>query len=151
MYKIMQRGILFLQNLSYRKKLLLTSITVSIVPLLITTIFCYYQITSGLYQKEITALNYTLNTATDSLNSQVQLYENLLMHLTSSDVIIKTASQEYDTIYDKYEQFTYSFDVFLNSVYTQHPEVEQITLYTDRKGLQHGKQLQPLSSLEKEE
>lgn len=150
MYKIMQRGILFLQNLSYRKKLLLTSVTVSIVPLMITTVFCYYQITSGLYQREMTALNYTLNTATDSLNSQVQLYENLLMNLSSSDTVIKTASQQYKTIYEKYEQFTYSFDVFLNSVYTQYPQVEQITLYTEQENLQHGKQLQPLSSLKEE-
>ena len=61
MHKFIRRCVLRLQNLSYRKKLVLTSFTVSIIPLMITTVFCYYQIVSNLYEKETTALEYTLN------------------------------------------------------------------------------------------
>ncbi len=147
MRKLIHRYALRLQNLSYRKKLVLTSFTVSIIPLMITTVFCYYQIVSNLYEKETTALEYTLNTAADSLNHQLELYENLITHVTNTDTVITTASREYESIYEKYEQFTYSYDVFLTSVYNQHPDVEQITLYTRQEGLSHGMQLRPLSEL----
>ena len=100
-----------------------------------------------MYEKETTALEYTLNTAADSLNHQLELYENLITHVTNTDTVITTASREYESIYEKYEQFTYSYDVFLTSVYNQHPDVEQITLYTRQEGLSHGLQLRPLSEL----
>ena len=41
----------------------------------------------------------------------------------------------------------YEYDVLLNTIYAQHPEIAQITLYVDRTGLFHGKQLRPLTDL----
>lgn len=124
--------------------------TVSILPLAITTVFCYNQITSSLFRQEEAALRETLNTAADSLHFQAELYENLLQYVCDSEAVISTSSREYATVYEKYHQFSYVFDVFLNSVMVQHPEVERITLYTDRDDIRHGKQLQLLSDLEAE-
>lgn len=124
--------------------------TVSILPLMITTVFCYNQITTSLFRQEENALRETLNTAADSLHFQAELYENLLQYVCDSEAVISTSSREYATIYEKYHQFSYVFDVFLNSVMVQHPEVERITLYTDRDDIRHGKQLQLLSDLEAE-
>lgn len=124
--------------------------TVSILPLAITTVFCYNQITSSLFRQEEAALRETLNTAADSLHFQAELYENLLQYVCNSEAVISTSSREYATVYEKYHQFSYVFDVFLNSVMVQHPEVERITLYTDRDDIRHGKQLQLLSDLEAE-
>lgn len=124
--------------------------TVSILPLTITTVFCYNQITTSLFRQEENALRETLNTAADSLHFQAELYENLLQYVCDSEAVISTSSREYATIYEKYHQFSYVFDVFLNSVMVQHPEVERITLYTDRDDIRHGKQLQLLSDLEAE-
>lgn len=124
--------------------------TVSILPLTITTVFCYNQITTSLFRQEEDALRETLNTAADSLHFQAELYENLLQYVCDSEAVISTSSREYATIYEKYHQFSYVFDVFLNSVMVQHPEVERITLYTDRDDIRHGKQLQLLSDLEAE-
>ncbi len=139
-----------LQNLSYKRKIRLTCLTVSIVPLAITAVFCYNQITTSLFQQEEAALRETLSTAADSLHFQAELYENLLQYVSESDAVISTASREYATLYEKYYQFSYVFDVFLNGVTTQHPEVGQITLYTTSEELRHGKQLKPISDLEKE-
>lgn len=124
--------------------------TVSILPLTITTVFCYNQITTSLFRQEENALRETLNTAADSLHFQAELYENLLQYVCDSEAVISTSSREYATVYEKYHQFSYVFDVFLNSVMVQHPEVERITLYTDRDDIRHGKQLQLLSDLEAE-
>ncbi len=124
--------------------------TVSILPLTITTVFCYNQITTSLFRQEENALRETLNTAADSLHFQAELYENLLQYVCDSEAVISTSSREYATVYEKYHQFSYVFDIFLNSVMVQHPEVERITLYTDRDDIRHGKQLQLLSDLEAE-
>lgn len=124
--------------------------TVSILPLTITTVFCYNQITTSLFRQEENALRETLNTAADSLHFQAELYENLLQYVCDSEAVISTSSREYATVYEKYHQFSYVFDVFLNNVMVQHPEVERITLYTDRDDIRHGKQLQLLSDLEAE-
>ncbi|MDD6032165.1 MAG: sensor histidine kinase [Oscillospiraceae bacterium] len=139
-----------LHSLSYRSKLRLICLAVSILPLTITTIFCYHQIVTSLYEREKTNLEYTLQTAADTLSYQTGLYENLLLHIVSSEAVMDTAFGSYNTIYDKYEQFTYSYDVFLNTIYAQHPEVGQITLYTARDDLQHGRQLRSLESLTEE-
>lgn len=138
------------QNLSYKRKLLLTCLTVSILPLSITTVFCVSQMTSSLLRQEDIALRETLSTASDSLSFQIELYRNLVQNAADSDAVISTASRTYDTVYDKYAQFSYTFDVFLNNLTTQHPEIEQITLYTGRNELRHGKQLRTLSDLEQE-
>ena len=90
--------------------------TVSILPLTITTVFCYNQITTSLFRQEENALRETLNTAADSLHFQAELYENLLQYVCDSEAVISTSSREYATVYEKYHQFSYVFDVFLNSV-----------------------------------
>lgn len=139
-----------IKNLSYQRKILLTCLTVSILPLTITTVFCYFQISNSLLKEEKNALNYTLQTAADSLDSQITLYENLLSHVAMSEIVINTASREYNTIYDKYEQFTYSYDVFINNIYTQYRDVKHITLYTVQDGLEHGPQIKSIDKLNSE-
>ena len=139
-----------LQNLSYKRKLRLTCLTVSILPLAITTVFCYNQITTSLFRQEEDAMRASLNTASDSLRFQAELYENLLRYVADSDAVISTSSREYGTVYEKYYQFSYVYDVFINGVLTQHPEVSQLTLYCGREELRHGRQLQLLSDLEAE-
>lgn len=131
-----------LKELSYKRKLILTCLIVGIFPLSITSIFSYYQLKHTLIKQEMSSLSSALNTATNSLTFQVSLYENLLLHIANSSVIIDTAQKEYHSQYDKYEQFNYHLDVFLNRIYSQYPEIEQITLYVDNPSLHHGKQLQ---------
>ena len=50
----LQKLIRRVQNLSYKRKLLLTCLTVSILPLSITTVFCVSQMTSSLLRQEDT-------------------------------------------------------------------------------------------------
>lgn len=140
-----------LKELSYKRKLILTCLIVGIFPLSITSIFSYYQLKNTLIKQEMASLSSALNTANSSLNFQVSLYENLLLHIAGSSIIIDTAQKEYHSLYDKYEQFHYHYDVFLNHVYSQYPQIKQITLYVDNPNLQHGKQLQSKQALLKEE
>lgn len=137
-------------NLKYRNKLILTSILVGVIPLITLGIFCYYQTRSLLLEKEQDALSSSIDTAYNSLDYQIQLYENLVTYLVLSDTIVNVSSLENQSIIDRFEMLNYEYDILLDNIYIQHPEIVQITLYVDRTDLFHGRQLRPLSDLESE-
>lgn len=137
-------------NLKYRNKLILTCILAGVIPLITMGIFCYCQTRSLLLDKEQDALSSAIDTAYNSLDYQVQLYENLVTYLALSEIIVNVASEENQGIIDKFEMLNYEYDVLLDNIYVQHPEIAQITLYVDRTDLYHGRQLRPISDLESE-
>lgn len=144
----MKRLLNFYHNLKYKKKMVLTCILVGIIPLSLLGTFCYYQTVHLLLDKEKYSMTDAVNTAYSTLDDQIQLYENLIAYLAHSETIVRTSSQEYDTVSDKFITLNYEYDVLLNNIYSQHPEIAQITLYVDREDLFHGKQLRPLTDLE---
>lgn len=137
-------------NLKYKNKLILTCILVGFIPLTILGTFCYYQTRHLLLGKEQDALSSAVGTAYHSLGYQIQLYENLVTYLAHLETTVTVSASENQTTIEKFEMLNYDYDVLINSIYIQHPEIAQITLYVDRDDLTHGKQLRPLSDLVKE-
>ena len=137
-------------NLKYRNKLILTCILAGVIPLITLGIFCYRQTHGFLLDKERDALSSAIDTAYNSLDYQIQLYENLVTYLALSETIVNVSSVENLGIIEKFEMLHYDYDVLLENIYIQHPEIAQITLYVDRTDLFHGHQLRPLTDLESE-
>lgn len=137
-------------NLNYKRKMVLTCVLVGLIPLTLLGAFCYYQTVRLLLEKEQDSMSSAVNTAYNSLNHEIQLYEDQLAYLTNLETIIRVASDSYDTTIEKFEVLNYTYDVLLAGIYSQHPEIAQITLYVDRTDLFHGKQLRPLKDLETE-
>jgi len=137
-------------NLKYRSKLILTCILVGVIPLVTLGVFCYHQTHGFLLDKEQDALSSAIDTAYRSLDYQIQLYENLVTYLALSETIVNVSSTENQGIIEKFEMLHYDYDVLLENIYIQHPEIAQITLYVDRTDLFHGHQLRPLSDLASE-
>lgn len=146
MKKILSR----IHSLKYRQKLILNCILVGILPLSIMAVYCYHQTISLLQDQEYAALDSAARVAVSSIDSQIVLYEDLLNYLSFSDPIIMTPTQDPSEILGTYEQLNYVFDVFLNGVYVQHPEILQITVYNALSDLTHGQQLRPISDLEQQ-
>lgn len=146
MKKILSR----IHSLKYRQKLILNCILVGILPLSIMAIYCYHQTISLLQDQEYAALDSAARVAVSSIDSQIVLYEDLLNYLSFSDPIIMMPTQDPSEILGTYEQLNYVFDVFLNGVYVQHPEILQITVYNALSDLTHGQQLRPISDLEQQ-
>lgn len=146
MNKILSR----IHSLKYRQKLILNCILVGILPLSIMAVYCYRQTISLLQHQEYSALDSAAGVAVSSIDSQIVLYEDLLNYLSFSDPVIMTPTQDPSQILATYVQLNYEFDVFLNGVYVQHPEILQITVYNALSDLTHGPQLRPVSDLEKQ-
>lgn len=141
----------FIQSLNYKRKLILICFLVGIFPLSIMGIFCHSKTISLLLEQELTSMNSAISTASSSISSQIALYENLLVYLSCEESIVVTPSDATWSIYETYEQLNYKLDVFLNSIYAQHPEIQQITLYNATTNLTHGRQLRPITDLLQED
>lgn len=146
----MRRLLNFYHNLKYKKKMVLTCILVGIIPLVLLGTFCYYQTVNLILDKEKNAMSNSVSTAYHTLNHQIQLYEDLITYLAHSDTIVTVSSEEYETISDKFIALNYEYDVLINNISIQHPEIYQITLYVDRNDLFHGRQLRPITDLSEE-
>lgn len=144
--KIKQR----FDDMKYRNKLILLCFLVSFIPLLVMGLFCYKQTIHLLRTRELDSLESSVVSVSNSLDSRVNTYQNLLSYLANSNDLAEFSSYNGANAYDQYEYLTYKMDVFLNTTYLQHPEITQITIYNADGGLTHGKQLRPISDLENE-
>ena len=131
----------FYLNLNYKRKMVLTCVLVGLIPLTLLGTFCYSQTVSMLLEKEQDSMSSSVNTAYNSMNHEIQLYEDQISYLTNLETIIHVASDSYDSTIEKFEVLNYTYDVLLSGIYSQHPEISQITLYVDRTDLFHGKRL----------
>ena len=100
-------------NLKYRNKLILTCILAGVIPLITLGIFCYRQTHGFLLDKERDALSSAIDTAYNSLDYQIQLYENLVTYLALSETIVNVSSVENLGIIEKFEMLHYDYDVLL--------------------------------------
>jgi len=132
-------------NIKYRSKLILLCILVSFLPLSVMGFFCYNQTINLLRTRELDSLESSILSVSNSLDSKVNTYQNLLAYLANSNVLAEFSSYNEANAYDQYEYLNYTMDVFLNTTYLQHPEISQITIYNADGDMTHGKQLRPIS------
>ena len=116
-------------NIKYRSKLILLCILVSFLPLSVMGFFCYNQTINLLRTRELDSLESSILSVSNSLDSKVNTYQNLLAYLANSNVLAEFSSYNEANAYDQYEYLNYTMDVFLNTTYLQHPEISQITIY----------------------
>ena len=142
--KIKQR----FDDMKYRNKLILLCFLVSLIPLSVMGLFCYKQTIQLLRTRELDSLESSVVSVSNSLDSKVNTYQNLLSYLANSNDLAEFSSYNDANAYDQYEYLTYKMDVFLNTTYLQHPDIAQITIYNADGDMTHGKQLRPISDLE---
>lgn len=134
--------------MKYRNKLILLCFLVSLIPLSVMGLFCYKQTIQLLRTRELDSLESSVVSVSNSLDSKVNTYQNLLSYLANSNDLAEFSSYNDANAYDQYEYLTYKMDVFLNTTYLQHPDIAQITIYNADGDMTHGKQLRPISDLE---
>ncbi len=144
--KIKQR----FDDMKYRNKLILLCFLVSLIPLSVMGLFCYKQTIQLLRTRELDSLESSVVSVSNSLDSKVNTYQNLLSYLANSNDLAEFSSYNDANAYDQYEYLTYKMDVFFNTTYLQHPDIAQITIYNADGDMTHGKQLRPISDLENE-
>ena len=99
-------------NIKYRSKLILLCILVSFLPLSVMGFFCYNQTINLLRTRELDSLESSILSVSNSLDSKVNTYQNLLAYLANSNVLAEFSSYNEANAYDQYEYLNYTMDKY---------------------------------------
>lgn len=130
------------KNLIFRKKVLFSLMSVSLIPVLILGGFCYVQTRNLLIQREKEVLEETLNQNVTTLNGTLVSYKTVMDSLVWNDHLKQTVTSEYHTNLQMYLAYRDVIDPLLLSIKGLNPLVNRITIYSSNDTLfPHGENL----------
>lgn len=146
----MKSPIQLLKDLTFRKKILMCSLLVSIIPVTILGAFCYQQTKDLLVAQEEANLQTSLQQAAASLDNQIQIYNNLSDYLAFDTDLNDAANRVYSNYMELYDVYTETISPLFLSMKNLHDGVERITLYSGTNMEKHGDMVIPLAEARSE-
>ncbi len=146
----MKSPIHLLKDLTFRKKIMLCFLLVSIIPVAILGLFCYQQTKALLVSQEEANLQSSLQQAADSLDNQIQIYNNLSDYLAFDSDLNESANRIYTNYMELYDAYSKTISPLFLSMKNLHDDVERITLYSGTNMEKHGNMVIPLQDAEGE-
>lgn len=131
-----------------RHKLMAIYICIGTIPVLILGIVVYYQQRTGLLEKEQQTMETALSQGVSQLGTQLSAYENLSDYIAFNSTISQVLSEEYDSVYKRYEQYAEVIDPVLSSLQYFHPGMKQLTIYVGEEVVDHDTTVASLKELE---
>lgn len=138
---------IFFRNLSFRKKIIVVSVIVGLIPTTIIGTFSYYNLSSLLIEKERTSLNQSLGNELISLKNKLFNLENSLNYITFNSELSNKLNQKYTSNYDIYILYRDYINPIFSSICYNNDQIENIVIYTDNNIHPRNGVLEPLSSL----
>ncbi len=127
------------KNLKFRKKVLLSHLTVSLIPVMILGIFCYLQTRSLLIQREREVLRETLEQSILSMDSKLDRYVNVMNNITWDTNIREALAARYKNNLEMYLTYRDVIDPSVTKTRSLYPDIRQLTLYSSNQALfSHG-------------
>lgn len=137
-----------IKNMKYRSKLTLILMFVSLVPMLMISMYSYVRMSRLVRTNEVERMNSILDQTRNTIDSQIQVYTSLINYLTYSpelEGLIKNTEMDE---YEAYELYTQVADPLLSVPKSYHDAILQIQLYTDNIQVQHDYTLIPFYGAE---
>ena len=117
-----------------------------LVPVMIILGITYMEMKKILWARETTILESYVSQTTDSMDNELEIYNNLSKYISYNQSIAKILSAD-QSAYQNYEQFSTVIDPLLASIMYFHEDVNQVTIYTDASDVKHGSTVAPLKDL----
>lgn len=133
------------KDMKYRYKLTLLLVVSSIVPVILLAGYNHRHMGRVLEESELEDMTSILEQAKDSIDSQVEVYSNLINYLTYSPDIEELIEDTGLDTYAAYERYTQVIDPLLTVPKSYHPAIRQIQLYADSIEVRHAYTLIPLA------
>ncbi len=127
---------------------MLCFLLVSIIPVAILGLFCYQQTKALLVSQEEANLQSSLQQAADSLENQIQIYNNLSDYLAFDSDLNESANRIYTNYMELYDAYSKTISPLFLSMKNLHDDVERITLYSGTNMEKHGNMVIPLQDAE---
>ncbi len=144
------RLIVWFQNLKYRSKLNLILILVAILPLIIVSSFMIRGFRSILTEREMEALQTSLNQTCSTLDGQADILLNLLNYCVFDQDLQTVIQEKQQQNYQTYDYYVNVIDPILNTPRFYHDSVTRMTMYASNIEVEHDLTLAPLSQISKE-
>lgn len=138
------------KDLKYRNKIMLLTIAAGIIPVAIIVAYMQTGMIRQLKERETDSMDKSVSQSVESIENQVQIYENLIDYLSYSKDLRNVLSQKEGGDYENYVHYTDVVDPLLEMPLVYHQEIKGITVYSDNIEVAHGTTLVPLSEIKNE-
>lgn len=135
------------KDLKYRNKIALLTIAAGILPVIIIVAYMQTGMIRQLKERETDSMDKSVNQAVESIENQVQIYENLIDYLSYSQDLRNVLNQKEGRDYETYIRYTDVVDPLLEMPLVYHQEIKGITIYSDNIEVAHGTTLVPMSQI----
>lgn len=135
-----------MKNMKLKYRLAWIYVITGILPIIVLFSFSYVQMQHILIERDTKSIQSFVNQAGASVDSQIQIYNNLSNYIAFNETISRIVSYDYKSDYEMYNQLVLFFDPMLSSLKYFHDDVGQVTIYTDGE-VKHDTTLAPISEI----
>lgn len=139
------------KNLKYRYKIAILTVLAGVLPVAIIVAYMQTGMVGLLREQETDTMKSSVNQAVDTMENQMQIYENLIDYLSYSQDLRNVLNQRGQNDYEMYVRYTDIVDPLLEMPQIYHQEIKGITIYSDNVDVAHGESIVPMSELEEQE
>lgn len=133
------------KNLVFRKKVFLSHLALSLIPVVILGVFCYFQTRKLLIQREKEVLKETLEQTVLRMDATLGIYQHVMENLVWDDNLRTVLEQQYQNNLEMYRAYRDVIDPSVRQMKLLNPQIKTLTIYTSNKTLYpHGDILQKI-------
>lgn len=136
-------------NMKLKYRLACIYVITAVLPVIVLLTFSYAQMRDILIERDTKNIQSFVNQAGASVDSQLEIYNNLSNYIAFNETISRIVSYDYKSDYEMYSQLVSIFDPMLLSLKYFHDDVNQVTIYTDGD-IKHDTTLAPVSEIKDE-
>lgn len=123
------------KNLVFRKKVFLSHLAVSLIPVVILGVFCYLQTRSLLIRREREVLRETLEQTVLRMDASLENYQHVMENLVWDVNIGKALDQQYQNNLEMYCVYRDVIDPAVRQMKLLNPQIKKLTIYSSNKTL----------------
>ena len=127
------------KNLAFRKKVFLSHLAVSLIPVVILGVFCYLQTRRLLIQREREVLRETLEQSVLRMDFSLSMYQHVMQNLVWDENIRQALEVQYQNNLEMYRAYRDVIDPAVRQMKLLYPQIRRLTIYSSNETLHpHG-------------
>ncbi len=136
------------RDMKFRRKLLISYILLSIIPIMILGIHSYQQSKALLVEQADNLIKHSFSQAVGRMDSLMDKFNSVSDYISFDKNIMNALNSDYkDNNYELYYNYTYIIKPNFNSMMYLQPDIIQITVYNSGNLVRHGTTVLPLEEL----
>lgn len=146
---MVEKWISWYRNLTFRRRVLVSYLAVSLIPVIILGAFSYFQTRNLLIRREKEVLQESLEQSVITVNSKLESYKNAMDNITWDANMKQTLAVRYEDNFQQYLAFRDVIDPTILKMKSLNPQIQQLSIYSSNPTLHpHGSYLMSVAGIE---